>query len=448
MHHRAVDSPVYQGYFGLELQRTSVKGSCQAGVCDIAAVVDSPSDRSADRSNPNPNPDRSVGEVYSDFRQYVQSVNPSVHVVRINPTSLRLEEDTVETLISLLSLKKGGKSVRSSVYSVRYDPLLSAGPERGLHRPLRVRQSHRPEIDTFPAGLHTVRIPAPSSSLQPWSLRSIVTVLQLVFPLAPVSVLAASLSDTWQANINESRGFKRLIDLARVKVFTARRCDLERKELNETLVELKKRGTKAKGTDRKAAEKVRVKEGVSDVSMLRVGLLSVCGAVYVGGDVSFGPDSRLIRTDSNHGMWVTIEASAGAIIVKEYERNHANNFTVSSESQTLTAQGTFVRASKNILLDLFQACSVLHLVPKHLLTHSDVTAKMTEKAQLKYCGVNNKLRALPGGWWFDGNVYLDLDGNQRKFRPDIDDILDLHLVELNDEIGKYNALLEQLQSCL
>ena len=416
-----------------------MKSLCQAGVCDIAVLIDaSPVDRAA-----------LIVDLFSDFKVWIQSVNSSVNVVRLNPTNIRLEEDTLDVLINLLKATEinssGSHNVRSSIYTVRHDPLsiLTNKNNCKIPKQISVRRSLRPEINSYHSGLCTLNVPMPSSV---WSIQSLLSVLQLLFPLATVSCPSTLLIESWCAN-NVDRsigntGFNRLIKLATYKVFSARRCEEERRVMKKILSEFKNSGNK------KLTQKLKNgKEMVSEITMLKVGILSVSGMISAGHNRGTVPvinahgqmDSKVNNT------WVSLEANAGAIIFRE--ENSFKNTSVSN-IQNLTVQGSFVKVTRALLFELFSACSVLPLRPKPLLTLSDITISMTEKAQLKYCGVNHQLRALPGGWWYDGNVYLDIGGNQRKFSPDIDEILDLFLIEKNNEIIKYNALLNDVQPFL
>jgi hypothetical protein len=176
------------------------------------------------------------------------------------------------------------------------------------------------------------------------------------------------------------------------------------------------------------------------LSILHKSLLSVHGIIRI----KYIPSNSTVDYSGvlDCTINLSIEACAGVILVRESEGNDDGQNT---NSQNLTVQGAFVKPTEILLSKLFNSCEKLNLQSKCYLNHGDVTVKMREAAQLKYCGVNHKLRALPGGWWFDGNVYLDVDGNRRQFRPDIDDILDDYLIEKNKEIEDYNNHLNHIQ---
>ena len=447
---RTVNAATYQSIIGLETQRGFVKSLCQAGLCDTIVIIDCPT---GDYIS-------SIKEIYSTFKQWILSVNPTINIVRINPANLRIGEDMIESFVDLL--KKDEKiSSRFATFAARHDPLLLLNSDTKRLKIPNVRLSFRSEIGTFQSGLCCYKIPLPLPAL---SLPSLLTILKLLFPLAFVSCPAIYLADTWHPNINNKcfkRGFKRLIDLAKIKIFVAKRSFEERKILQDYLSQFnnnnnnnnnnsnnnnnnnnnKSEKPTSKFNSKVTHDIMNVKLS-SEISMLKVGLKAVSGVISLGYNTQF----KAGTTCSRSPMLVTIEACAGAIIVMEYKIPlYANTATGITASQELMAQGSFTKSTKTLLLELFLTSSFIHLRAKPILTHCDITSKMTERAQVKLCGDNHQIRPIPEGWWFDGNVYVDVDGNQRKFRPDIDEILDMHLEEKNEEIRKYNALLDDIK---
>ena len=468
-----MNSSTYHTGIGLETYRASVQSLCQAGLCDVAILVDS---SSGERST-------LTESIYSNFKKWVVDVNAEVNVVRMSPLNLRIDEDMMDSLFDLMQ-KDQNSSERSATLATRYNPFHFYNSTMKEFKMSKVRLSYKPEIDKFPTGLYSFRIPVPS---QAWSLQSVLTVLKFLFPLASISCPIVFLSRTWYPNCNNSyyeRGFKRLIDLAKTKIFSNKRYEEERIVLEENLSKYKNKSSKLK-----ISKDTNVTDATSDISKLRVGLLAVSGVISLGyqGLSSFGDGTYGQKNHKLYGVCVNIEACAGSIIIRESEIYHTDNGTGKIDSQghgpghgpgqgpaghgpgpghgqgpagqgpgqgsgqgsgpgqCLIVNGSFVEATKDLLLDIFQSAGFLHLKSKPLLTHSTVTLKMMEKVQLKYCGMNNEFRDLPGGCWFDGNVYVDINGNQRRFRPDIDDILEKYFIEENKKIEDYNALFKNLQ---
>ena len=196
------------------------------------------------------------------MKQWVVTVNSDVSVVRINPSNLRIEEDMMDFLSDLMD-KDPNTSERSATLATRYNPFHIYNSTMKERKISKVRYSYKPEIDKFPTGLYSFKIPVPS---QAWSLHSLLTVLKLLFPFASVSCPAVFLSQTWYPSCNESysqRGFKRLIDLAKTKIFSNKRCEDERIILQEYLSKYKNKTSKLK-----VSKDTYAVNAMSDISIL------------------------------------------------------------------------------------------------------------------------------------------------------------------------------------
>lgn len=55
----------------------------------------------------------------------------------------------------------------------------------------------------------------------------------------------------------------------------------------------------------------------------------------------------------------------------------------------------------------------------------------------------NPLKFLPEGYLWDGYNYLDADGNKLSEHPNLEKLVQWHLNNVNDEIGKYNRKVEK-----
>jgi hypothetical protein len=93
-------------------------------------------------------------------------------------------------------------------------------------------------------------------------------------------------------------------------------------------------------------------------------------------------------------------------------------------------------------------CEQHPLCTKAPISRQSLSNRDILTAQVKYCGKNHTKRPLPGGWWFDGHVYLDVTGNRRPYRPDIEDILAEHLAVVNKEVTSYNDFVRRLQGSM
>ena len=421
-------------------------------MCDILVIIDA--NKSTQKSD-------SLGCTYTEIRQWAESVNSEVEFVKINPSSMRFEEEITDLLVSLADPLRCHLSKREMSSRVRHSTHLNNPTD------IHISRSHVPDEVSYNTGLCSLHLsPATAQSAsslpqQIWSVQSLLSVLQVLFPSASVCCPSTALSESWctaPTTVSNTistitstshvttpvRGFQRLIQLAKAKVFAARRTSTEASALAELL-----RGC---GCDRKVPVTSLARSSgcvESDISMLIMGLISVQGYVYVRAtDLIEKSDGRYSATKSTDGYRMfSVEACAGFIIVKEIICTSTRSTGRSSSgnngyNQQLLAEGSFNLNCKKLLIKLFGACEYLHLLEKHHLTKYDINSGKMESIQSKYCGMSNEITPLPGGWWFDGNTYLDIHGNKSKLRPDIGHVLDKYLLDENVKISSYNSLLE------
>jgi hypothetical protein len=234
-----------------------------------------------------------------------------------------------------------------------------------------------------------------------------------------------------------------------LKVFSERRFSEERrihqlflsKVLNETVQP--ETGTESQSTG-ETKRIIRLGEHVVSVQ----GVISVASSyshTSLPMEREFNEASLGYRDSAKKSpCFVSVEACAGSIIVRECNlRNSAGS--EGKESETFLVLGSFNNQQEEFILDLFRSCSVLALLPAANISRTGLTHRVMENVQSKYCGVNNSLTPLPSGWWYDGKMYVDIDGNQSEFRPDINVFLDQYIIEKNNQILNYNELLHSTQ---
>ena len=425
---------------GVEAWRGAGLEVCQRGVCDLAVVVDATAS--------------TAGDAYYSFRNWLQQVNPDAMIARVHPTSLRLDEEPMDLVMSCLDPASARTRAENLIahtharatFAFRYAPLSLPSASDG--RDAKFRLSCRPVVGGGQAGLTALQLTLPShtttvgSGSAMWSVPSLLTVLQFIFPHASVSCPAAYADDRWNPPPSGAAGFRRAVELARAKVFSARRAAQEKQGVVDLLSALRKQS--------------------SSVDALRAGMLSlhgtlvVCSAAIGGasedrGQASgsgSGSGSGPAPSSSSGGkVWITLEAHAGAVLVRACGAP-VNGGDGGREGWPLTVQGSFTGGSDALLHQLAAACAQHPLRTKPPITRGALAARDILLAQVKYCGKNHTKRPLPGGWWFDGNVYLDVNGNQRPYRPDIEDILDEHLAVLNREVTAYNEFVGLLQESM
>ena len=265
-----------------------------------------------------------------------------------------------------------------------------------------------------------------------WSIPALLHVMQFIFPQASVSCPAAyAAEDHWNvppptASVNGTPqyGFRRAIELARAKVFSTRRFAAEKQAVVNVLNEVRKQAIA--------------------VDTLRMGMLSVHGTLLVRSIAHTSSTGKDSSPSNMSKIWVTFEAHSGAIIVREASMVDENT----NSTCPLIIQGSFTSASEAMLRRLVLVCEQRPLLRKIPVTRDSLSPQDITNAQIKYCGLNNQKLALPGGWWFDGNVYLDVNGNKRPYRPDIEDILVDYLIEKNKIVDQFNQHIRDLQPYL
>jgi hypothetical protein len=446
---RTLDSNSSTRTYGFETFRGCVKSIFSVDVCDLAIILDAPS-----------GPKSSGGDnACTECRKWIMECNPSVEVVRIKLTSLRLDEETVDRLLSTLKAPESALgTAREAAYRARHGPLINSDKMPNVRLSHGSGSSALPRLRTLrvPISLLPARAPSdPATSPPPaWSVPSLLSILQLIFPHANVSCAPCLLLNDWRAtsvatSSSASRGFKRLADLARLKVFSERRFSEERrihqlflsKVLNETVQPETGAESQSTGETKRI---IRLREHVVSVQ----GVISVASSyshTSLPMEREFNEASLGYRDSAKTSpCFVSVEACAGSIIVRECNlRNSAGS--EGKESETFLVLGSFNNQQEEFILDLFRSCSVLALLPAANISRTGLTHRVMENVQSKYCGVNNSLTPLPSGWWYDGKMYVDIDGNQSEFRPDINVFLDQYIIEKNNQILNYNELLHSTQ---
>ena len=56
--------------------------------------------------------------------------------------------------------------------------------------------------------------------------------------------------------------------------------------------------------------------------------------------------------------------------------------------------------------------------------------------------------AVPPGWWYDGNAYVDIKGTRRQQHPSCDIFVGKYLEKKNAAAEKYNRMLREAEPYL
>lgn len=162
-------------------------------------------------------------------------------------------------------------------------------------------------------------------------------------------------------------------------------------------------------------------------------------------------------TTSSTSYRVLIEGNRGNILYRELSEDASTSL---SEIKLI---GTFdqTREVDDYLLSLFQLTQQHYLAPKPLLTFEDFLSESEAKTMRglasnapppydlhKVFRVQNlskyQSRELPSGFWYDGQFFVDHNGQRFEVRPDIPEILDDYIKEENEKRRNYNLWLQSL----
>jgi hypothetical protein len=108
----------------------------------------------------------------------------------------------------------------------------------------------------------------------------------------------------------------------------------------------------------------------------------------------------------------------------------------------VTIHGVFSSSEIHVLRELLAASGTYKLQYKKVLTIQDVT--YDQRLIIQQSSKYNTLFPCPHGWFFDGQLYLNFNGDRQVVRPDIDRLVELYIHDENKRIQEYNLLLTDL----
>eukprot|EP00607_Mallomonas_marina_P010407 CAMPEP_0182422386 /NCGR_PEP_ID=MMETSP1167-20130531/8058_1 /TAXON_ID=2988 /ORGANISM="Mallomonas Sp, Strain CCMP3275" /LENGTH=467 /DNA_ID=CAMNT_0024600403 /DNA_START=46 /DNA_END=1449 /DNA_ORIENTATION=+ len=337
---------------------------------------------------------------YTALQSVIEGINPFATCIRVDPSNFHLDDDAMEEIMSSLSV-----SVSASV-SLAARSTTHAGVAALLTRNftdftssiINVRKAVQSSV---PSGKLLRAVAVRLTSLtEGWDARLLQTCLRRLFPQA---VMGTSIvSEGWEVppNTNGLVGIRRAIFLAKVKVLTQRQRSegLKRLELNLNSI---------------PSEKWK---------MLCNDMLSVHGTFS-------------IRNTSQKNSTAILEACTKHVMIKPQfspSRSQDNNL--------LTIYGIFDNEECDIIRSIFSWCLCFSLSLQKLPSRNDIST--VKRAELQ---IPNLTDPLPSGWYFDGQLFIDCDGNRCNLRPDIDDIVNKYLQKKNEDISMYNSILEEVK---
>jgi hypothetical protein len=365
-----------------------------------------------------------------ELRDFIAAALPAAVVIRLSPAGLRLDQEGLDTVQSLLQASSNGAALseRLACAVARGQPV--GGAVARLPEELRAEYvktwalSHSECPSHVGNGITTLHFTPQSLGVKEWNTHSVLRAVQAIFPAA--KMVASAVEGAWKVpNMQDGAKvprFKRLVQLATAKVLSARQEEEGNRLFGITLDRLRKtKSSNAAGDD--------------VMNRLIRGVRSVHGTVQLSGGVraSSGESSGSLSALRVAGGTLTLEANAAFAVLRSSPSGVHREVG-------LTVQGVLGKQEISLLEELLSACAQYTLPRKAQLTPDQVN-------QADRLGIQNTPRysvayPLPGNWWFDGHNYVDINGTKRPLRPDIDKLVELYVEAENLKIAEYNALLE------
>jgi len=265
------------------------------------------------------------------------------------------------------------------------------------------RMTSDPSAATGPS-LRKVSVALDKAAL--WDSVLLQTCLRKLFPNAVSG--SSVLDESWliPPNHDDSVGLKRAIFLAKVKIFS-------QKQRLEGITRLERKFSSLP---------------TEQLESLTAAILSIHGI--------FAVDAQ-----SRSGRMAVVEASAGQVLVRQLVSagNTSADEVRDCYDNALVVHGLLGDEHISLLGDLLRQCERYKLLPIPELTMRDVPAFKRNDLQAS-CLTD----PLPIGWFFDGQHFLDYDGNKSSLRPDIDDIVERYLTTKNASVREYNQILNEV----
>jgi hypothetical protein len=422
--------PLSESLYGLgvETWKASTLEMCQSGLCDMVIVLEENKD--------------SIG--YSNVKKWLQNYNSSATIYKITPINMRIHDDTIEYLQE--KIEKYQKLLKNSAISTipfSFRPITMlrlglCGNSSDINSPQTTtiyRKSQNPMVIGKGITSFTINhnIITNNTTKSIWDLSNILQTLQLLFPSAIVNSM--NMDDSWSIPDNKEGliGLKRAIVLAKTKVMTSRQYEEGKAIFSKKL-------------------NLFVNENKKELKSIKSGIISLHGIIRlrsgkflsIKANDNNNNNNSTYKSKSIKSCWAYIEASKGAVIVRSIDDKTLISRLEMNENYKgeLTMQGIFNEPDIVQVKELLSYCQPHLLQKKNYVKSEDLNDWNRMEIQRKY----NDLVKLGGGWWFDGNSYIDMKGSRRRIREDIELLVDIHLKKVNEEIKLYNALVDEVSN--
>lgn len=411
---------------GAELFAASVLSLCRIGVCDLIICTDS----------------TVQGRGFTFLRRHVRELAASavasdsfvgeLPLFRLRSPVLRLEDEVIDLILSKFSDENdSARKYSRRLFQVTNLTNLSLShpftriaeielSDEGedisrwlAPRPIKIETL--PQITGFITGDLT-QVPEWSDRSKDRDLDMVLKCLRVLFPKATLSSTAVNL-DIWSApppdEAHPIGSVRRAMQLATSKVVLGKQLKANRERICTHL---------ARKVDPAMLKQVQGQH------------LSISGHLVLSGGTVLGTSSNV--TIFGHKT-VVLDACAEFIsmrVVDDFEFEHSES--TSRSCGRLVACGTLNSKEFTFIDDLFSNSFLKPLERREHISFGDLTDLELSQIQQSCSHVE-----LPGGHWFDGNVYLDMSGNRSKLRPDIRALSEEYITKRNAQCDTYNKLI-------
>ncbi len=404
----------------------AARSICRADFCDAVVCVDG----------------TASGFGFNALKKFIPEAS-TLPVFKARPLAMVLEDDFMSVVVSAMREETSSSiavSDKSLLQLANFTSVFISHPlhaaanvetadsESDRELPLRVRRDHAPTDTLYESSMRVGAIPewidSGNASFSTPDALMVLTALKCLFPSAAVAATTFS-ADVWLApalgGTDKFGTVKRVFQLSAAKVMKLKLLDVNR-------------------------ERQRIDLGSIDYDALKKcsdRVLSISGYVKLptGASLQTSSSDKKQLVGSNSKV-VLFEACAEFISIKFAETLDITNLNALvgyaepgrfNKSCRFIMTGALDTADKKIVDYLFSSCYLSPLTVKQTVFFSDLNVSELEAVQEAHQQV-----PLPGGWWYDGNSYIDMSGTRKKFRPDLEGLCRDYLIKRNTEIERHN----------
>ena len=434
---------------GFEVERSTTLTLIDPTIIDTVIIMDETSDNKSDLS-------------YPKIRGYIESVNKNATIFKLTPINIRLNETFIESLVELIEkptsnsknyavkIKNPIKVENShniccsnSTYVVKngitlfYDEAAATANINMMARKsvsnefkLHYRLSKETKLIDKSITNFSVKLSSgsPGVSAVYWDMVNLISTLQLLLPNA---VINNKLESSWTIppNFDNSRGFKRLIALAKIKVMS------------------QKYNAESKLNYKSGIVKLGSKYPKNLIKTIHRNIFGISGIITLRNNEFFKSTKK--NDDNSDVCYVSVECTSASIVIRQIEDVDglvSSNSTFYNFINELNIFGVLSTTDKSYIVDIINCCHRFKLqkTPHIYIKDSSVinNIKGDQMLLLKIQDLYKNQVKLPENCWFDGTMYVSMSGLKSLVRPDVDALIDLYVVHENSKIDKYNELVD------